>query len=221
MEAFMGAGVFELPVYPLPLVLFPGHIVTMNVRCPEQRAMFSEAIGQTGRLGVLLCSDPGRQSGAARAAAIGTVASVADLNELRAGQTFFEVIGESKFRVRRMFQQQPYLLVEAEELPEHAAEIPCGLVNAVRQALFDYFDAKSGLTGGWLHEWARTADGATLSYIVGRYMDATLAVRQGLLEITGHTSRLEKELEILSSETLLLRQSRRCLSMLPGTPNLN
>jgi Lon protease-like protein len=203
------------------MVLFPGHMAPMNIRYPDQRAMLAEAIDGGGRLGILFRPDLRSQDSFVQLAPVGTVALVTDVREPRPGRVFFNATGEFRFRTLRVLQEQPYLRLEAEPLAEPVGEVPASLVDAVRQALFDYYEAKSGLTGGWLHEWASSADGATLSYIVGRYMEAVPSVKQVLLEIPGHAERLEKELEVLAAETELLRQAPRRRPTLPGMPSLN
>jgi len=211
---------FELPLFPLPTVLFPGISMELNVRYPGQHAMLKEAVDRGSRLGIVLPKNVVPADDPVPWHSVGTLSSVADVRPSRGPRVFFSVLGEARFRVLEVLQRDPYPRATVEPITEPAGEVAAGLVEQVRDAFFAYLDARSALTGGWLHELTRRSESAALSYLVARYMEAVPAVKQTLLEIPGHADRLERELTLLAQETELLRQMPRPRRF-PGLPSLN
>ncbi|MSQ12311.1 MAG: hypothetical protein EXR48_06450 [Dehalococcoidia bacterium] len=200
---------FQLPIYRVPAVIFPGISVPMFVRWPNQRAMLQDALQTGKKLGLLLAQDPSNPAAMTEPVRVGTLTGVTDVQDWQGRWMSFSVTGESRFRVVEFVQEEPYVKALVELIADEGPGVSAALTEQVRQAFFAYLEARSGLTGGWLHEWCRQSEGPTLSYIMGSYMDALPSVKQSLLEIPEHVRRLERELEMLTEETSMLRQSPR------------
>lgn len=216
----MTAETFELPLLPLPTVLFPGMSIQLKVACSGQRAMLQEALEHGNRLGIVLVKSVASSDSPLWCHQVGTVSTLLDAPADHGPILFLDAVGEHRFRLLRLLQQEPYVRAVVEQVGEPLAEVPCVLVDRVREAFFAYLETRTGLVGGWLHKWAMQADGAVLSSIVGQFIDAVPSMKQALLETSGPTERLQKELEVLTYETELLRQAPRRGPLL-ATPGIN
>ncbi|MBM3945852.1 MAG: hypothetical protein FJ315_00410, partial [SAR202 cluster bacterium] len=96
---------FELPLFPLPTVLFPGISMELNVRYPGQHAMLKEAVDRGSRLGIVLPKNVVPADDPVPWHSVGTLSSVADVRPSRGPRVFFSVLGEARFRVLEVLQR--------------------------------------------------------------------------------------------------------------------
>jgi Lon protease-like protein len=91
---------YRLPLFPLPLVLFPGTLIPLHIFEPRYRQMVADIMRGPGRFGLLrhdpdedgpFLNEPGR---------IGTVAEVRRHQPLRDGRSMILVFGVERFRTR-------------------------------------------------------------------------------------------------------------------------
>ena len=112
-----------LPLFPLPLVLFPGVPLPLHIFEPRYREMLADCLAGDRRFGIVFkpeddLDEPGR-------GAIGCIAFIQKSQPLPDGRSNIIVVGEERFMIGRLVTDaRPYLLGEVvsyadlEEPPE-------------------------------------------------------------------------------------------------------
>jgi Lon protease-like protein len=113
----------RLPLFPLPLVLFPGAALPLHVFEPRYRRLLADVRAADGRFGIVLAGD-------ARGPApglVGCVAAVRDVEPLPDGRSNLVVEGRERFAVARVVEADaPYLVAEVapyDDAPEDDAAV--------------------------------------------------------------------------------------------------
>ena len=117
---------YLLPLFPVPLVLFPGAPLPLHIFEPRYRQMLADCMGGDSRFGIVFRPEgtgetelePGR---------VGCVAEVDDAQALPDGRSNIIVHGVRRFALRRFVATPaPYHVAEVTEyddLPEDAASL--------------------------------------------------------------------------------------------------
>ena len=191
----------DLPLFPLHVVLFPDMPLPLHIFEPRYRELVMRCREENSPFGVVLIQD-GEEGDQAIPHLIGTTARITQFEEMPDGRMNILVFGETRFRVTRASHDKPYLSAKVEPLDEEtgdpqqvqpAAEAVAGLFKKYLRALF-------AMTGRSLSALQLPQEPAYLSYAVASVLQVPLSDKQGLLEITGTTQRLEHEAEILRVE---------------------
>ncbi|OAY85997.1 Lon protease 2 [Ananas comosus] len=99
----------ELPLFPLPLVLFPGAILPLQIFEFRYRIMMHTLLHTDLRFGVVF-SEPGGGAGAGAVAEVGCVGEVVKHERLVDDRFFLICKGQERFRVSRVVRTKPYLV---------------------------------------------------------------------------------------------------------------
>ncbi|MBM3946714.1 MAG: hypothetical protein FJ315_04865, partial [SAR202 cluster bacterium] len=158
-----------IPLFPIRAVLFPGVAIPMNVFEQRYRTMMEEVLAGDRTFGIVLIKTGLEVGGPATPMDVGTIASVEDLQRRQDGRMSFNALGRQRFRILELIHDRPYLRGRIKLLPVDEPPADATLVDHVRVSFFVYLEAAAGLTGGWLHEWCKAADGLALSYVVAYY----------------------------------------------------
>ena len=86
----------SLPLFPLPLVLFPGAPMPLHVFEPRYRTMLSDVQARDGRFGIIAVLD-GESDGALPTGRVGCVAELRDVRMLPDGRADILVEGTRRF----------------------------------------------------------------------------------------------------------------------------
>src|SRR3954452_104647 len=98
----------RLPVFPLPVVLFPGTPLPLHIFEPRYRQMLADCLASDRRFGLTPVSGETESPGPG---SIGCVAEVRLNQELPDGRSNIVVVGGSRFVVGRILEEStPYLL---------------------------------------------------------------------------------------------------------------
>ncbi|MDP4874794.1 MAG: LON peptidase substrate-binding domain-containing protein [Pseudomonadales bacterium] len=119
----------EIPLFPLPLVLFPGGRMPLQIIETRYLDMLTQCLRQNTGFGVVMIEE-GRQMLRHRdeqlpsVAFTGTLATIIDFDQSAGGTLDILIEGQQKFVVRDQYEQADRLmLAEVEFLPEEAAEL--------------------------------------------------------------------------------------------------
>lgn len=109
---------FELPLFPLQTVLFPGMPLALHVFEPRYRQMVDECLRDRKPFGVVLIRE-GDEVGDAlvQPFAIGCTAEIAQMQPLEGGRMQLLVIGQDRFQILQIHHDQPYLTGTVEYFP--------------------------------------------------------------------------------------------------------
>src|SRR5262245_7108019 len=100
-----------VPLFPLPIVLFPGALLPLHIFEPRYRALLADVVAGSHRFGIVVPDDQGEPA----PGAIGTVARIRAIQPLPDGRSHVVVSGESRFRLKEIVPvDHPYLMGDTE-----------------------------------------------------------------------------------------------------------
>ncbi|KJH72637.1 LON peptidase substrate-binding domain-containing protein [Aliterella atlantica] len=187
----------ELPLFPLPeVVLFPGRPLPLHIFEFRYRIMMNTILESDRRFGVLLF-DPVRKE----VSNIGCCAEIVQYERLPDDRMKMLTLGQQRFRVLEYVREKPYKvgLVEwIEDRPPQQDLRP--LATEVEQLLQDVVRLSAKLTDQRIELPENIPNLPTeLSYWVASNLYGVAIEQQMLLEMQDTASRLEREIEILTS----------------------
>jgi uncharacterized protein len=109
---------FELPLFPLQTVLFPGMPLALQIFEPRYRQMVGECLREGQPFGVVLIRE-GEEVGDVwvEPFPVGCTAEIAQMQPLEEGRMQLLVIGRERFRIVNLHRDQPYLTGTVEYFP--------------------------------------------------------------------------------------------------------
>jgi Lon protease-like protein len=121
----------RIPLFPLPLVLFPHANLPLHIFEPRYKQMIRECIDHPSEFGIVLI----REGGAMK---IGCTAAVVEVTrQYDDGRMDIQVEGGSAFEIQEVFKEKPYLEARIELLAEDGdpktAKIPQDLLDLYGQ----------------------------------------------------------------------------------------
>lgn len=106
----------SIPLFPLRTVLFPGQLLPLHIFEMRYRQMINDCIEQEIPFGVVLIQK-GREIGeTAIPYPVGTLARIRRVERQEDGRMHIYCIGEERFRIESLIQEQPYLIARVEQL---------------------------------------------------------------------------------------------------------
>jgi uncharacterized protein len=109
---------YELPLFPLNTVLFPGMPLPLHIFEPRYREMVQDCLDQQRPFGVVLIRDGVAEGGpVADPHKVGCVAEIIEVQHLEDGRLLLITIGQERFRILSLSHQLPYLMGSVEEMP--------------------------------------------------------------------------------------------------------
>ena len=192
----------DVPLFPLHVVLFPDMPLPLHIFEPRYREMILRCREEKSPFGITLIQNGADIGAEAVPRQVGTLARIAQYEEMADGRMNILVFGESRFRITKTFHNKPYLsaaieLVGEEELDLDRIE---GDFNAVALLFRAYLESLFAMTGRTLSTLQLPQDPEYLSYAVASVLQVPPQEKQSLLEITDTSRRLQREIEILSTE---------------------
>ncbi|SKB11858.1 Peptidase S16 [Planktothrix sp. PCC 11201] len=197
MASFSSIAVRELPLFPLPeVVLFPGRPLPLHIFEFRYRIMINTILNTDRRFGVLMF-DPNQ----GQVASVGCCAEIVQHQRLPDDRLKVLTLGQQRFRVLEAVREKPYLvgLVEwIEDQPPQQDLRP--LATEVERLLRDVVH----LSGKLMEQNIELPDDipglpTELSYWVASNLYGVASEQQTLLEMQNTVTRLEREVEILTS----------------------
>ena len=191
-----------IPLFPLPIVVFPGQLVPLHIFEPRYKQMLADVRaaderGETVPIGMILGQDREVQGEVGCAMLLAKV-----LNEFDDGRLNIIVRGVRRFRIARIAERKPYLegwveyIDDAEEPmdPVLLAKVIAGLENLVGQF--------AEITGAH-------AEIGSLQNAFQIAQDLDLGIKQQLLKITTENGRLHALCEYFEQVIPLLEAERK------------
>jgi Lon protease-like protein len=106
---------YDLPLFPLNTVLFPGMPIQLHIFEPRYQTMLRRCIEEHKPFGVVLIAR-GLEAGgpAAQPHRVGTTARITDVEPLKDGRFNLTALGEDPFRILDLKDDLPYLVGKVE-----------------------------------------------------------------------------------------------------------
>ena len=114
-----------LPIFPLPLVLFPGVTIPLHIFEPRYRSMLADCLERDRRFGIVFLAEGASEETLGIGGDVGCVAHVLTHEELADGRSNITVAGRDRFTLRAYVTSPlPYhlgMVVPYEDAPEPVA----------------------------------------------------------------------------------------------------
>jgi Lon protease-like protein len=189
----------RLPLFPLPVVLFPGAPMPLHVFEARYRRMVASCVEADGRFG-LVYHDPDRHGPfSSEPGCIGTVAEISKFQPLPDGRSLILCRGEERFRIDDGIESgAPYHEAVVEPYEDDPEDEPRGIAERRRRsvALFHRVLAEAVGQEPPLPEVRIDQDP---SFLLARAIKIDPAWQQTLLEARTERDRLEQIDTLLSS----------------------
>jgi len=196
-----------LPLFPLPLVLYPGAVVPLHIFEPRYRRMLGYCLEFDRRFGLIFhdpdlsgpfLNEPGR---------VGCVAEVQRVEILDDGRSLILTKGRERFRIVREVEDAgtPYFQARVEAVPDTSRSSE-GLV-ARRRASLELFHSVLRRVEDELPAVPDFDVNEELSYRLAATVDTHAGWHQELLELTDELDRLERVDPVFRAALLTLRSN--------------
>jgi len=214
----------QMPLFPLDLVLVPGLVLPLHIFEMRYRALLRDALAANPmqpEFGIIAV-DPFRENGVWPGIhRVGTSVRITEVEGLPDGTSNITVVGQRRFEILSVDDNQPYLVAEIRWLDEDAesaastqstrelARRAAGLFRDYRLLITDVDENADALADA-------DDDPQLLSYILVAAPMLPTRVRQQLLECESAQLRLTAVCEILAREVTIMR----AFPSLPWSPDV-
>ena len=115
--------IYNLPLFPLNTVLFPGMPITLHIFEARYKQMINECLDQGHPFGVVLIQKVEEALGpVAQPHTVGCTAEIAQVQRLQEGRLNVLALGRERFRIHELQYDQPYLVGLVESFPLQMAD---------------------------------------------------------------------------------------------------
>jgi Lon protease-like protein len=195
-------GVRELPLFPLPVVLFPGVPMPLHVFEDRYRRLLSDVRVTNSLFGVSFFNEGEGEGGRPPVGHVGCVAEVVEAQPLEDGRSNILTVGVVRYRVVGYVEaEEPYLVArveffedEAEDealLASRAAEVT-EVFGRIARAVRTLNDDRAALPE------LSTDEPERLSFLVAAAMEMDNELKQELLELRSGAERLARLARLLT-----------------------
>jgi Lon protease-like protein len=201
--------VFELPLFPLHTVLFPGMPLELHIFEPRYRLMVQRCLESDQPFGVVLIRQGPEAGGPlAQTHAIGCSARIAQADPLPEERYSLVVVGDERFRIHKLDRSQPYLIGKVESL---MLEHPCGIelsrgARQLNQLIHRYIQRLETLAdeAGHLKDIPLPDDALPLMYLAAALLHIPNSEKQPLLDAGNGGDLMHRLLRLYQRENALL-----------------
>lgn len=195
-------GVSELPVFPLPVVLFPGVPLPLHIFEPRYRQMLDDIRRSENLFGVSYFDPTTSADMVPPAGHVGCVAEVTEVQSLADGRSNILTVGVVRYRIESYVERgAPYLVAKLSYFEDHdeAEDALAGLTKEVAEAFTRIAQAVRIINDERtnLPDISNT-EPQRLSFLVAAAMEIDAEVKQELLELRSTFERLERLRAMLS-----------------------
>jgi Lon protease-like protein len=176
------------PLFPLPIVLFPGALLPLHIFEPRYRALVADAVAGSHRFGILVPDDQGEP----RAGAIGTVARIRAIQPLPDGRSQIVVSGESRFRLTAIVPaDHPYLVGDTESYDDEPdIQVPTADEIATLETLGERYAAALAVVEDGERAFELSRDAGLLSFQIAGLLDWDLETKVHFLALRSAAGRI-------------------------------
>jgi Lon protease-like protein len=195
-------GVRELPLFPLPVVLFPGMPMPLHIFEPRYRKLLSDIRAGDNLFGLSYFDAGSSDKDVPPAGHIGCVAEVTETQALPDGRSNVLAVGVVRYRVESYIERgDPYLVVspeyfeddeeDDEDLASQAREV-AEMFMRVANAIRIINDERGNLPD------ISDTEPQKLSFLVAAALEIEAETKQQLLELRSTSERLSRLRDLLA-----------------------
>jgi len=189
-------GQHELPLFPLPVVLFPGVPLPLHIFEPRYRQMLLDIRAAKNLFGLSYFDSSTAEGDVPPAGHVGCVAEVTEVQTFPDGRSNILTLGVIRYRIESYVERgDPYLVAqvsyfedddEDEELLAAPAKEVAETFTRIAQAVRTINDERATLPD------ITNTEPQRLSFLVAAAMEIDADVKQELLELRSTSERLER-----------------------------
>lgn len=186
-----------LPIFPLPIVIFPGHYVPLHIFEYQYRAMMADVLKTDKCFGILRIDPKTR-----KLAKTGCMIEILEVDPLEDGRMNIEGVGRKRYELLDVVHDAPYILAEVKLLPEIEPEPQAILLaDELKDSLLEVIRLSGKLKqqSSLFPLQELPDDPATLAFYIPATLYASTEDQQRILEMSSVMERLESELEFCST----------------------
>ncbi|XP_057525135.1 uncharacterized protein LOC130804636 [Amaranthus tricolor] len=210
----------ELPIFPLPLVLFPGSILPLQIFEFRYRIMMHTLLQTDLRFGVIF-SDSLTQS----STSIGCVGEVIKHEKLSDDRFFLICKGQERFRINKIIRSKPYIVADVDWLEDKPSNLDGkedleSLAKDVETYMRDVIRLSNRLNGKEekeIGDLRRNLFPTPFSFFVGSTFEGAPREQQALLELEDTAARLRREKETLRNTLNYLSAASAVKDVFPSS----
>lgn len=205
---YYGGMDYDLPLFPLNSVLFPGMPLGLHIFEDRYKLMVQECIDENLPFGVVLIREGRQELGpAAVPFSIGCTAEIAHVEELSAGRMNILALGRERFRIHSLSRHRPYLVGTVERYPlaviNETESTTAG--RRLRPWVVRYLDLLSKIGEVEFDASQLPGEPLTLAYLAATVLQVEEARKQELLASTDVESMLTYMTGLYRQELPVLR----------------
>jgi len=195
-------GVRELPLFPLPVVLFPGMPMPLHIFEPRYRKMLTDIRAGDSLFGLSYFDAGASSRDNPPAGHVGCVAEVTETQSLPDGRSNVLAVGVIRYRVEDYIDRDdPYLVVrvsnfedeeEESEMLQTAAQDVAAMFMRVANSIRVVNDERGNLPD------ISDTEPQRLSFLVAAAMELEGETKQELLELRSTSERLDRLRDLLA-----------------------
>jgi Lon protease-like protein len=189
-------GQHQLPLFPLPVVLFPGVPLPLHIFEPRYRQMLADIRLEKNLFGLAYFDTTSAESEVPPPGHVGCVAEVTEVQEFPDGRSNILTLGVIRYRIESYVERgDPYLVAqvsyfEDDEEDEQMLAAPSREVaetfTRIAQAVRTINDERATLPD------ISDTEPQRLSFLVAAAMEIDADIKQDLLELRSTSERLER-----------------------------
>ena len=198
----MEARVYELPLFPLNVVLFPGQSLPLHIFEPRYRVMIKKCVDNNEPFGVVLALDEEPDA----PASIGTSARVTEVKRLPDGRLNIVALGEERFKLHDFRESEHgYLIGDVSDFPLDETQPSDAAVTAtVRRQLARYLKLLADANGMKFRFDQFPEAPADIALFAAIALRLPLEAKQELLAEEQLAGLLQREAQVLGEELKMM-----------------
>jgi Lon protease-like protein len=181
----------QLPLFPLPVVLFPAALMPLHIFEPRYQALLADCAEGTHRFCLLA---PAPDGGTPEVGSVGSIARIRAVQPLTEGRSNIVISGEGRCTLERVVESdKPYLIGELaafDDLPDVQVPTPHDVQTLL--ALGERYAAALAALNDVEREPDFTDDPGTLSFQVAALLEWNVARKQRFLGVRSATERVAR-----------------------------
>lgn len=197
---------FDLPLFPLNTVLFPGMYLPLHIFEERYKEMINLCLREERPFGVVFIreSSPGQES---ELQAVGCTARITQMQPLEEGRMNILTVGEERFRIRSLQHHHAYLVGQVERAPlqpEESAALQ-QVADRLYPQILAYLQNLARLGKVEFDDEQIPTDPVTLLYLGAAIIQLPAAEKQAFLLVDQATQLGHTLQQLFQTENQLLR----------------
>ncbi len=198
----------KLPLFPLNTVLFPGMVLPLHIFEERYKLMINRCLEDERPFGVVLIREGAEVGGHAVPYDVGTASVIAGVTRYDDGRMNIVGLGNERFRLHKLYYDQPYLVADAEPWPLLVGNeaLAQRQVEPMRALVRQYFTLLALAEGHKIDVEEVPDEPRALALLIAVVLQLPMSHKQELLSQPSVAAMLLAERAILRREQLLLNQ---------------